>query len=89
MQALEKQGLLKGAKTYKLEFYEQCIIGKKTKVKFSTVIHRIEGILDYVHTEFGDLPRLQHLKVITTLCCSLMIILGVVGCTLCDRRMKS
>jgi len=34
-----------------LELYKHCVIDKKTKVKFGTVIHRTEGILDYVHTD--------------------------------------
>jgi len=38
--ASSKKGLLKGSKTYKLEFCEHCIIDKKTKVKFGTAIHR-------------------------------------------------
>ena len=51
LQALGKQGLLKGAETYKLELCEHFVIGKKTKVKFGTTIHRTERILDYVHTD--------------------------------------
>jgi len=51
LQALAKQGLLKGARTCKLKFCEHCIIEKKTKVKFSTVTHSIKGILDYVHSD--------------------------------------
>jgi len=45
LQALAKQGLLKGAKTCKLEFCKHRVIGKKTKVKFDTVIHRKKKIL--------------------------------------------
>ena len=52
-QALAKQGLLKGAKTCKLELCEQCVVGKKMKVKFDITIHCTEGILDYDHTHFG------------------------------------
>jgi len=51
MQALTKQGLLKDAKTCKLEFCEYCVLGKKTKVKFGTAIHHTKGILDYMHTD--------------------------------------
>jgi len=50
-EALAKQDLLKGANTCKLRFCEYCIIGKKTKVRFGTTTHWIEGILDYVHTD--------------------------------------
>ena len=51
MQTLTKQGLLKDAKTCKLEFCEHCVLGKKSKVKFGTAIHRTKGIFDYVHTD--------------------------------------
>ena len=51
LQALSKQGLLKCARTCKLELCEHCVIGKKTKVKFSTMTYYTEGILDYVHTD--------------------------------------
>ena len=50
LQALTKQGLLKSAKTYKVEFCKHCILTKKIKVKFGTAIHYTKGILDYVHT---------------------------------------
>ena len=50
LQALAKLGLLKGAKTCKLKFCEYCIIGKKSKIKLDTAIHRIEGIIHFVHT---------------------------------------
>ena len=67
LQALVNQGLLKGARTCKLDFCEHCVIGKKTKVKFGTVTHCTEGILDYVHIDVWGLPRLHLLKVTTTL----------------------
>lgn len=51
LQALTKLGLLKGAKTCKMDFYEHCVLGKKTTVKFGTAIHCTKGILDYVHTD--------------------------------------
>ncbi|XP_028126308.1 uncharacterized protein LOC114323049 [Camellia sinensis] len=51
LQGLVKQGLLKGAKTGKLEFCEHCVLGKQTRIKFGTAIHRTKGILDYVHTD--------------------------------------
>jgi len=51
LQALAKQGLLKGVRTCKLKFCEYCIIGKKIKVKFGTTTHYTKGILDYVHTD--------------------------------------
>ncbi|KAE8661311.1 hypothetical protein F3Y22_tig00113726pilonHSYRG00149 [Hibiscus syriacus] len=45
------QGLLKGPRACKLAFYEHCIKGKKTRVKFGTAIHDTKGILDYVHSD--------------------------------------
>ena len=51
MQALARQGLLKGAGACKLEFCKHCIIRKKTKVKFGTATHCTKGLLDYVHTD--------------------------------------
>ena len=51
LQTLAMQGLLKGAKTCKLDFCEQCVLGKKERVKFGTAIHNTEGILDYIHTD--------------------------------------
>ena len=51
LQTLAMQGLLKGAKTCKLDFCEQCVMGKQTRVKFGTTIHTTKGILDYIHTD--------------------------------------
>ena len=51
LQTLAMQGLLKGAKTCKLDFCEQCVLRKQKRVKFSTAIHNTEGILDYIHTD--------------------------------------
>ena len=50
LQALAKQGLLKCARTCRLDFCEHCVIEKKIKVKFGTATHCTEGILDYVYT---------------------------------------
>ena len=51
LQTLAMQGLLKGAKTCKLDFCEQCVLGKQKRVKFGTAIHNTEGTLDYIHTD--------------------------------------
>ena len=48
-QVFAKKELLKGAKICKLEFYEHCIIGNKTKVKCGIAIHCTEEIFNYVH----------------------------------------
>ena len=49
--SLVKQGLLKGAKPCKLDFYKYCVLGKQTRVKFGTAIHNTEDILDYIHLD--------------------------------------
>ena len=51
LQMLAMQELLKDAKSCKLDFCEQCVIGKQKSVKFGTTIHNNEGILDYIHTD--------------------------------------
>ena len=51
LQTFSMQGLLKGAKTCKLDFCEQCVLGKQKRVKFGTAIHNTKGILDYIHTD--------------------------------------
>ena len=51
LSSLVNQGLLKGAKTCKLDFCEYCVLGKQTRVKFGTAIHNTKDILDYVHSD--------------------------------------
>ena len=58
LQALVKQDLLEGAKTFKLDFCEHCVIGKKTKVKFGNAIHCTKGIFDYVHVDIWGLFKM-------------------------------
>lgn len=59
MQGLLKQNLLKGAKTCKMDFFEHCVLGKQTRVKFGTAIHQTKGTLDYIHSDvWGQLGLL-------------------------------
>ena len=51
LQALAIQGLLEGALTCNLKSCEHCALGKETKVKFDTVIHRTKGLLNLVHMD--------------------------------------
>jgi len=37
--------------TCNLKFGEFCVLNKKTKVRFGTVIHCSGGLLDYVHVD--------------------------------------
>ena len=79
LQALAKKGLLQDIRTCKLEFYEHCVIGKKTKVKFVTAIHCTKGFLTMFTRMFGDLLRRHLLEVTATFCPLLMISINVVG----------
>ena len=51
---LAMQGLLKGAKTCKLDFCEQCVMGKQKRVKFGTAcndpyqIIQVRNVFDQV-----------------------------------------
>ena len=58
---LAMQGLLKGAKTCKLNFCEKCVLGKQERVKFGTAIHNTEGILDYIHTNIWGPTKMASL----------------------------
>ena len=34
-----------------LKFVERCVLDKKAEVKYGTVIHRSEGLLDCIHVD--------------------------------------
>jgi len=40
-----------------LKFFEHCVLGKKTKVEFSTAIHRTKRILVYVYIDIWGLSK--------------------------------
>ena len=61
LQTLAMQGLLKGAKTCKMDFCKQCVLGNQKRVKFGTAIHNTEGILDYIHTDVWGLTKTASL----------------------------
>ena len=47
--------------TCNLKFGEHCVLDKKTKVKFGTVIHRSEGVLECVHIDVcGSTKTAMH-----------------------------
>jgi hypothetical protein len=56
---LSKRGLLKGYNSNVMEFCEHCVFGKHKWVKFNTVVHTAEGILDYVHADLWG-PSQKH-----------------------------
>ncbi|GAV89900.1 gag_pre-integrs domain-containing protein [Cephalotus follicularis] len=51
MTTLSKRGLLCGEHTTSLDFCEHCVVGKHTKVRFSTGTHSTKGTLDYIHSD--------------------------------------
>ena len=55
LQTLMKQGLLKGANSYKLEFCEHCVLGKQTRVKFDLEIH-------YIHSDVWGPTKIAFLE---------------------------
>ncbi|KAH9670611.1 hypothetical protein KPL70_017043 [Citrus sinensis] len=48
---LSKQGVLGVDKIEPLRFCEDCVLGKSSRVKFSTGIHNSKGTLDYIHAD--------------------------------------
>ena len=42
---------LKGTNSHKLEFCEDCVLGKQIRVKFGSAIYDTKRILDYVHSD--------------------------------------
>ena len=56
---LSKQGLLCGDKISKLKFCETCVLWKAKQVKLNTVIHKSEGILDYIHSDLWGPAKVQ------------------------------
>ena len=54
LRALAKQELLEGKLICNLKFGEHCVLDKKTKVKFDTITHHSEGLLDCIHIDFWD-----------------------------------
>ena len=58
------------------------VLGKETKVKFVTIIHRTKGLLDLVHMDVWRPTKTTYLEVIGTLSYLLMISLGIVGYTM-------
>ncbi|TXG60237.1 hypothetical protein EZV62_014810 [Acer yangbiense] len=48
---LSKQNLLNGDNVNKLEFCENCVLGKQHRLSFSTAQHNTKKILKYVHSD--------------------------------------
>jgi len=48
---LAKQGLLGNEKLNKLDFYDNCTLGKQHKVKFGVDVHKSSRPFEYVHSD--------------------------------------
>ncbi|KAH9780126.1 hypothetical protein KPL71_007968 [Citrus sinensis] len=51
LRELSKQGVLGEDKIEPLEFCEECVLGKSSRVKFSTGTHVSRGTLEYIHAD--------------------------------------
>ncbi|GKC46811.1 retrovirus-related pol polyprotein from transposon TNT 1-94 [Tanacetum coccineum] len=51
LQVLEKQGLFGKKSLGKLDFFENCVLGKSHRVSFSVGRHTTRGVIDYVHSD--------------------------------------
>nr|GEX70631.1 retrovirus-related Pol polyprotein from transposon TNT 1-94 [Tanacetum cinerariifolium] len=61
LQVLKKQGLF-GRKTQgRLEFCENCILGKSHRVSFGVARHTTQGVIDYVHSDLWGLSHVESL----------------------------
>ena len=61
MMKLHKRKLLKGIKTFTLDFCKYCVFGKQNKVQFKTSTHKTKGILNYVYTDVWGLVQIASL----------------------------
>ena len=61
LKTLSDQGLIKGVKTCNLEFCENCVKKKPTRVKFGTSIHNSKGILDYLNSDIWGTSKTRSL----------------------------
>ena len=55
MLKLHKRNLLRGVKTFKLDFCKYYVYEKQHRVSFKTDSHTSKGVLDYVHSHVWGL----------------------------------
>lgn len=60
---LHKHGLLGKEQITNIDFYEDSVRGKSTRVKFSQGSHVTKEILNYVHFDYGGRPKLLQMVV--------------------------
>nr|GFC42654.1 retrotransposon protein, putative, Ty1-copia subclass [Tanacetum cinerariifolium] len=59
---LEKRKVLRNKGLGKLEFCENYVLGKSTKVSFGRGQHTIEGVIDYVHADLYGPSRVESMS---------------------------
>ncbi|GJS29435.1 hypothetical protein Tco_0490055 [Tanacetum coccineum] len=60
-QVLEKQGLFGKKSLGKLDFCENCVLGKSHRVSFGVGRHTTQGVIDYVHSDLWGLSQVESL----------------------------
>ncbi|KAH9765484.1 hypothetical protein KPL70_001889 [Citrus sinensis] len=61
LRELSKQGVLGKDKIETLRFCEECVLGKSSRVKFSTGVHNSKGTLDYIHADLWGPAQIASL----------------------------
>lgn len=59
---LSKRGLLDGQAVDKIDFCEECVLGKFKRSKFGPAVHRTKGTLDYIHSDLCGPSRKPSLS---------------------------
>ena len=62
LQALTKKGSLEDASTCNMKLGGHGVLDKKTKVKFGTSAHRLEGLFDCVHVSIWGPAKTASLE---------------------------
>ncbi|GKA21706.1 retrovirus-related pol polyprotein from transposon TNT 1-94 [Tanacetum coccineum] len=59
---LERRDMLGKKGLGKLEFCENCVLGKSTRVSFGRGQHKTEGVVDYVHADLWGPSRVESMS---------------------------
>ena len=70
---------MKGTSTCNLELSGHGVLDKKTKVKFNSITHHSEGLLDCIHVSVWGLAKTTSLGGHGTLSLLLIVYLGIIG----------
>ncbi|GKA24337.1 retrovirus-related pol polyprotein from transposon TNT 1-94 [Tanacetum coccineum] len=61
LQVLEKHGLFGKKSLGKLDFCENCVLGKSHRVSFGVGRHTTQGVIDYVHSDLWGSSQVESL----------------------------